>query len=173
VKTRYIATIVLAFLTVGLDQITKLWARTALRGHSARTLIANYLDFEYHENTGMAFSLGRDLPGGRIILIGVGIIVLVIVWRVVRRIEQRRHLADVAFGLVAGGAIGNLIDRARLGRVVDFILMHWQHKYRWPAYNVADIALVVGVALLLIALQGQPKTQASSRQHKRPKRQSR
>lgn len=143
---------ILMFVVLGADQATKLWARGALRGQPALTIVPNYLLLEYHENPGMAFGLGRNLPAGRFILIAVGVIVLAFVWRLVRQVERRKRTADVAFALVAGGAIGNVIDRVWLGRVVDFIVMHWRHRYVWPAYNVADIALCVGVGLLLIAI---------------------
>jgi signal peptidase II len=121
-------------------------------------VVDNHLRFEYHENPGMAFSIGRNLPFGRYIFIVIGFVVLFVVWRIVRQIEGRKKLADIAFGLVAGGAIGNMIDRIYIGRVVDFIVMHW-HKHRWPAYNIADAALVVGVVMLLIALSGEKQKQ--------------
>lgn len=151
-----------ALLSLGLDQGTKLWARGSLHGKPAITVLKNYLAFEYHENPGMAFGLGRNLPGGRFILVGIGLLVLVIVWRIVRQVQRRQRLADIAFGLVVGGAVGNIIDRLWLGRVIDFIVMHWQHKHTWPAYNIADAALVVGVGLMLIAIGGEPKTAPSS-----------
>lgn len=152
-----------ALLVLGLDQATKLWARSSLRAHPPIVLVDNYLAFEYHENPGMAFGLGRDLPAGRFILIGVGIAVLFFVWRIVRHVEHRRRAADIAFGLVVGGAIGNIVDRIHLGRVVDFIVMHWQHKYTWPAYNVADAALCVGVGLLIIAIGGKQQADRPAR----------
>jgi signal peptidase II len=144
--------VILGLATLALDQGTKQWARASLRGKPGVTLLRNYLELQYHENPGMAFGLGRNLPGGRYVLTAVGIAVLVIVWRIVGQVRQRRRLAHIAFALVAGGAIGNLIDRLYIGRVVDFVVMHWRHRYSWPAYNVADAALVVGVGLLLIAL---------------------
>ncbi|MBW2733533.1 MAG: signal peptidase II [Deltaproteobacteria bacterium] len=148
---------VIAFLSLALDQLTKYWARGTLRGTRGFDLIDNYLRFEYHENPGMAFGMGRDWPGGRFILIGLGLAVIFFVWYLVKDVKNRQKLTAVAFGLVAGGAIGNFIDRITIGRVVDFIVMHWRHKHAWPAYNIADAVLVVGVGLLLIALSAQPK----------------
>jgi signal peptidase II len=75
----------------------------------------------------------------------------------VRKVERRQGWADVAFGLVLGGAVGNIADRVYLGRVVDFVVMHWQRKAVWPAYNVADAALVVGVAMLILVLGRKPE----------------
>jgi signal peptidase II len=155
-RNRVLLIVVVAILTLALDQATKLWARSSLRGKPAVTLIPGYLDLEYHENPGSAFGLLRSVPGARYILIGVGVVALVVVWRMVSRIQHRRRMGDVAFALVAGGAVGNVVDRIHIGRVVDFILMHFHRKYVWPAYNVADIALVVGVGLLILVLGRRP-----------------
>ncbi len=166
-KKRIILFVLFALLSLGLDQATKIWARSSLRGHQPVRVIDSYLQFEYHENPGMAFGIGRTLPGRRFILVGVGLLVLVIVWRIVRQVDRRQKLADAAFGLVAGGAIGNIIDRLWLGKVIDFIVMHWKHKHSWPAYNIADAALVVGVGMLLIAIAGEPNKQARQANEKK------
>lgn len=133
------------------------------------TVLEGYLDLEYHENPGSAFGLLRNVPGARFILIGVGVLALVVVWRMIGKVEHRRRMADVAFALVAGGALGNVWDRIFIGRVVDFILMHFHRKYIWPAYNVADVALVVGVGLLILVL-GRKKESSKSRSTGRRKR---
>ena len=124
--------ILIGAATLGADQATKLWVRGALKGNSGIVLVENYFKFEYHENTGMAFGVGRNIPGARFLFLGVGILVLIFVWRIIRDLQRRQKLAAVAFGLVAGGALGNMIDRVYLGYVVDFILMHWKYKYVWP-----------------------------------------
>jgi signal peptidase II len=62
-----------------------------------------------------------------------------------------------ALPLVLGGAIGNLVDRVRLGYVVDFIHMHWRHRSHWPTYNVADIAITVGIGLMLLEYILEPR----------------
>jgi len=160
VNKRHLTIAVLSLLTLGLDQGTKIWARSELRGTGGLTVISNYLDLRYYENTGMAFSMGRNLPGGRYIFVAVGLLVLFAVWRLVRQVQHRKTAAEVAFAMVVAGALGNLIDRVAYGHVVDFILMHWQRKYTWPAYNVADIALCVGAGLFMIALSG---TKAANR----------
>ncbi len=171
---------IITSLTLAGDQLSKWWARDRLcaerctekltsiawsypccRRTPPIVLIENYLQLEYHENPGAAFGLLRNIPGARFILVGVGIAALVLVWTMVRKVERARGVANVAFALVAGGALGNLLDRLYLGRVVDFTLMHWQHKHVWPAYNVADVALVVGVGLLVIVLGRKPEGAAA------------
>jgi len=175
-RKQILLVVLVASLTLVGDQLSKWWARERLcaercpekltsiawsypccRRAKPIVLLENYLQLEYHENPGSAFGLLRNVPGARYILIGVGIAALVLVWTMVRKVERARGVANLAFALVAGGAIGNLLDRIYLGRVVDFTLMHWQHKYVWPAYNVADVALVVGVGLLVLVLGRKPE----------------
>lgn len=151
-KNRILLIVALGIFTLAADQATKYWARSTLRGQPTVKVIPGYLDLEYHENPGSAFGLLRNVPGARYILIGVGVVALVVVWRMISQIKHRRRMGDVAFALVAGGAIGNVIDRIHIGRVVDFVVMHFHRKYVWPAYNVADVALVAGVGLLILVL---------------------
>ncbi len=138
-----------------------------------REVIPGYLAFQYAENPGSAFGLLRNVPGSRFILIGIGVLALVLVWSIIRKVDQGQRVADVAFGLVAGGALGNLIDRVYIGRVVDFVLMHvqWHHRWRWPHYNVADAVLVAGVILLLLVLGRKPKeTKAPAKPRRKKKK---
>lgn len=151
-RNRILLIVALTGLTLAADQATKWWARGSLKGQPAVQIIPGYLDLEYHENPGSAFGLLRNVPGARYILIGVGVVALVLVWRMVSQVKHRRRMGDVAFALVAGGAMGNVVDRIHIGRVVDFVLMHFHRKYIWPAYNVADVALVAGVGLLILVL---------------------
>jgi len=149
-------------LVVALDQGSKAWARTlpvspagcdvpaALISREChgvpQPLIRGYWDWELAFNTGAAFSSFTGAPlvlGG---LAGVALIALgVMAWRA--RPEQR--LRRVALAMIAGGALGNLIDRVRDSAVTDFV--RWRiGEARWPIFNVADAALLVGVALLLL-----------------------
>ncbi|MCC6751204.1 MAG: signal peptidase II [Deltaproteobacteria bacterium] len=168
-KRRFLLIGILFAVSLALDQGTKQLARARLRAQPAVQVIEGYLDLEYHENPGMAFGLARQIPGARYLLIGVGLAALFFVWRLVRSVERHQRAADVAFALVASGAIGNMVDRIYIGRVVDFVVMHWQRKAVWPAYNVADVALVIGVGLLVIVLGRKPvpaKAQPRSRRSK-------
>lgn len=119
------------------------------KGGPPLVLIEGYLAFEYAENEGAAFSFLRDQPGIRepvLITIAILAIGLLLWW--VRRITPEQKLLAVSLGLLLSGALGNLIDRIRLGYVIDFILFHIRDSFRWPNFNVADIAIVVGVGLL-------------------------
>jgi len=107
----------------------------------------------------VAFGMGQTLPGGRVILTLVAILALSLVGYYLKRSGTRQYRLHLALGLVGGGAIGNLIDRIAFGRVTDFIV--WKvGQHEWPAFNIADAALVVGVALMAIDMlfdkHGQP-----------------
>lgn len=144
-----------AVLALVADQASKNWARAALgpqsSGHS-RAVIGKSLSFHYAENPGIAFSMFSDLRGGRFVLAGLAIAALVMVMRYLRSTDASQRTLHVALGLIAGGAVGNLIDRLLYARVVDFILVDvgvWPLN-PWPVFNVADIVLVVGVGLIAL-----------------------
>ncbi len=149
---RNVLFITAAVTSIVLDQWTKVLARTHLKplgpwGH--KTVIANYFDLRFSENTGVAFGLGQTLPGGRVLLTLVALFALLLVGYYLIKSGPRQTRLHLALGLVGGGAIGNLIDRIAFGRVTDFIV--WKvGKHEWPAFNVADAALVVGVALMAL-----------------------
>lgn len=132
--------------TAGFDQGSKQWARSELTVASPRPVIDGFWDWELAYNDGAAFS---QLRGSQIVLslIALGALVLLGVMAARTRPEQR--LKRIALAMIAGGAIGNLIDRVRDGAVTDFIQWKVGH-HTWPIFNVADAALLVGVGLLLI-----------------------
>jgi len=139
-------------LSIVLDQWTKVLARTHLKPLGlwrTKVIVANYFDLRYSENTGVAFGMGQTLPGGRIILTLVALGALSLVGYYLKRSGPRQFRLHLALGLVGGGAIGNLIDRIAFGRVTDFIVWH-VGPHEWPAFNIADAALVVGVALMAL-----------------------
>jgi signal peptidase II len=135
----------LAAAVVVADRLTKLWARNALPGRPPLTLVPGVLDLSFTTNRGGAFGL---LGGASWLFFGATVIVCLVIVYASAALPGR--LAAVGLGLVLAGAVGNLIDRVfnrgpLSGRVVDFI-----HLHGWPVFNVADSAIVVGAALLLI-----------------------
>ncbi len=127
---------------VVVDQLTKSWALDALRSSSIDLFWTLRLRLTF--NSGAAFSLGTGFPW---LFVGLGVLVLGALALLVLRAELGRGPA-AALGLIAGGAIGNLVDRVfrdHDGAVVDFIDLQW-----WPVFNVADASICVGVVLLLI-----------------------
>jgi signal peptidase II len=135
------------------DQATKLWIVAAL-GHGERIPVVPALFYITNiRNTGGAFGLFRSLPEGLrsllFLLLPAAILVALLV--VSLRCPARPAIHQVALALILGGALGNFVDRIRLEYVVDFLLFHWRDTWlRWPAFNLADVCITVGVALLLL-----------------------
>ncbi|HPE72291.1 MAG TPA: signal peptidase II [Candidatus Competibacter sp.] len=132
-----------------LDQVTKFLAETLLTFHQPVPVLPSFnLLLTY--NTGAAFSFLAGAGGWqRWFFLGLGSLVSIglIVW--LRRLKPTETRLATALALILGGAIGNLIDRVWLGQVIDFIQLYYQHWY-WPAFNLADSAITVGAALLVL-----------------------
>ena len=130
-------------LVVAVDQLTKALVRGAIAVGATRTVIPGVLELVHTTNSGVAFSA---LTGSAVVVTLLAVVVLAALLAYFSRHTQTR-LLWLATGLIAGGAIGNLIDRLRLGAVTDFIKLP-----DWPAFNAADSAITVGViALILLA----------------------
>jgi signal peptidase II len=149
----------LAVVVVVLDQITKAVALARLPP-GVPVEIAPWLALTLIMNPGLAFGLLAGVPvAWRWVVGALSVVALVVLARVALRVLPTNGWpGHVAVGLIFGGAVGNLIDRVRWSAVVDFIDVHWR-GYHWPAFNVADSAITVGVVLLafqLVARQPAP-----------------
>lgn len=139
----------LSGLLVALDQWTKLLVERSFELHETRTLLPVF-DLVRAHNRGAAFSFLHDAGGWQRWLfsaLAAGISVALVIW--LKRLPRQVTLLPVALACILGGAVGNLIDRLRLGYVIDFIQVHWQQHY-FPAFNVADSAITIGAVLLLL-----------------------
>lgn len=137
-----------------LDQLSKGWVQAVLVPGEQRSL-TGFFDLVLFFNAGAAFSFLADAGGWQRIFFSVFALVASVI--IVRLLHQHgdRRLFCLALSLVLGGALGNLWDRVLLGHVVDFLYFHY-HAYYWPAFNIADTAISIGVVLLL--LDGLKKT---------------
>jgi signal peptidase II len=156
----------LGFLTLSaaiviLDQLSKFAIEHSLAVfQSVRVLPV--LEITRQHNTGAAFSFLADAAGWqRWLFTALALIVSVVLAVWLSRIERSARLLACAVALILGGALGNVIDRLRLGHVIDFIAAHWDQHY-FPAFNVADSAICVGAGLLLL------DTWLASRRAERP-----
>ena len=138
----------IAFAVIVLDQITKTWIASTFQLGDARRM-TSFFDIVRAHNRGAAFSFLNDASGWqRWFFIGLGAVATVfIVWLLARHSGQR--LFCWALALILGGAVGNVVDRILHGHVVDFIQVHWASAY-FPSFNVADSAISVGAALLIL-----------------------
>lgn len=147
------AAVILA--VVAADQFTK-WLAVGLLAGRPLTLIPGFADLVLVYNKGAAFSLLADHDHGRWILVGLNCAALGVAgWLVARGGSGRRRGMRLCISLISGGAVGNLIDRVRLGQVVDFVYLHLGDYY-WPAFNLADAAISVGGVALAVLLWRQP-----------------
>jgi signal peptidase II len=143
----------IALAVFATDQLTKLWVLAALSPTRPVPLVPGLIDFALVFNTGVAFGLFSRLPPEWRWLVTIfSLAALLLLCSVALRIvPEGSWTGRVALGLVFGGAAGNLLDRWRVGAVVDFIDVHWR-GYHWPAFNAADSAITVGVVLLATGL---------------------
>jgi signal peptidase II len=135
--------LIVAALVVILDQLSKLWINA---NRPQTELLPGFLDLVYVENTGAIFGLVHSHTELFIALAIAGaVIILVFLYY----FPPATNVGMVSFALILGGAVGNLIDRIRLGYVIDFISLHVQKLFQWPAFNIADAALTVGIFVLI------------------------
>ena len=134
---------------VVLDQITKVWADRALEMYQ-QVYITSFFNITKAYNYGAAFSF-LDTPGGwpRWFFTTISFVVSIMLCVWLYRMTRAEKWLSLSIALILGGAIGNLIDRALYGYVVDFIQVHWNQSY-FPSFNVADAAISCGTVLLLI-----------------------
>jgi signal peptidase II len=139
----------LACLIVVIDQLTKYWVSSVFSYGETLELLP-VLNLTLVHNMGAAFSFLSDAGGWQrwfFAAVSLVVSVVLVVW--LYRLPARQTLLATALALVLGGAIGNLWDRVVLGYVIDFIDFHYQ-SHHWPAFNVADAAITLGAALLIL-----------------------
>jgi signal peptidase II len=146
-----------AFAVLALDQITKQWVATRFPLHETKPLISGFFNLVHVRNKGMAFGI-MNRPGadwGSLLLIGatLGALALLLFWFYKLKPEDMGMAHPLS--LIMGGAAGNLLDRLRLGEVIDFLDFH-VGAYHWPAFNVADSAITVGTIWLALSLLFRP-----------------
>ncbi|MDD9992328.1 MAG: signal peptidase II [Rhodospirillales bacterium] len=136
-----------AATAVAADQVTKWTARDALWDPMRRIEVTFFFNLAPAENKGISFGLFQSEGAGMWLIVGLALAISAGLGVWMRR--TRSHWQGCALGLVIGGAIGNVIDRVRLGWVIDFLDFHGG-GYHWPAFNLADAAISVGVVMLIV-----------------------
>jgi len=153
----------LAAGVVVLDQLTKAVALSRLVPGVPVDVVDGLLALTLVMNPGLAFGLLGGLPTAwRWVVAGLSVVALLVLARIALRLPPTGgRMAHAAVGCIFGGAVGNLIDRARFGAVVDFVDVYLR-GYHWPAFNVADSAITIGVALLAFRLLEKPAPTAQT-----------
>jgi signal peptidase II len=145
-----------------LDQVSKAIVRRTLPLHESVSVIPGIMDFTHIRNTGAAFGFlnGVDFPFKTIVIAIVATAALIGVALYAAGLAHHQTLARVGLALIIGGAAGNLIDRVIAGSVVDFVDVYWRSYHFW-AFNVADSAISIGVAIMILDMIGVNKHASS------------
>ncbi|MCY1224447.1 Lipoprotein signal peptidase [compost metagenome] len=141
----------LTALVFVLDQASKWFFESELNLYQQIVVIPDYFSWTLAYNTGAAFSFLADSSGWQrwlFALIALVVSGVLVVW--LKRLKPEETWLAIALALVLGGALGNLYDRVVLGHVVDFILVHWQNRWYFPAFNLADSAITIGAVMLAL-----------------------
>lgn len=141
----------LSVLVLVIDQVSKSHFESSLSIYQQIVVIPNYFSWTLAYNTGAAFSFLADSSGWQrwlFALIAVVVSAVLVVW--LKRLGRSETWLAVALALVLGGALGNLYDRIVLGHVIDFVLVHWENRWYFPAFNFADSAITVGAIMLAL-----------------------
>lgn len=151
--------LVLSVLVLVIDQVSKAHFEGSLEMFQQIVVIPDYFSWTLAYNTGAAFSFLADGGGWQrwlFAVIAVVVSAVLVVW--LKRLGRDDTWLAIALALVLGGALGNLYDRVALGHVIDFILVHWQNRHYFPAFNFADSAITVGAIMLALDMFKSKKT---------------
>ncbi len=145
--------LILAGILAVLDQLTKYLLVNAIPLNTGVPIIPGFFNLVHVHNTGGAFSIfaGPGYPWRRQVLIGLTLVVVAAIAYAYGKAGKKDTWTRIAYVCITGGAIGNLVDRIRLGEVIDFLDVY-VGKWRWPAFNVADAAVSAGAVMLLLSL---------------------
>ncbi|MBX3039473.1 MAG: signal peptidase II [Bdellovibrionaceae bacterium] len=153
-KKKYLFLMVITGLLVAIDQLVKLYIHTQFRLGESVPVISGFFNLTYVRNFGAAFGfLAESHPSFReIFFLTMPPLALLIILLILRGVNDKDTKQIVALSSIFGGAIGNYIDRLRFRYVIDFLDFHLGGRWSWPAFNIADAAIVGGVILLLILM---------------------
>ena len=140
------------------DQATKLYVDKVMTLHQSIPVIDGLFSFTYVRNRGAAFSFLSEASWRLPFFIVVTLIAAVVILVAMGKMREDQKLAQVSLAMIFSGAIGNLIDRVRLGEVIDFLDVYWR-THHWPAFNIADSLICAGVALVALDMLREERRQ--------------
>lgn len=150
--------LVISLIVLALDAWTKWLVSSHISPHESISLIPNLFELVHVRNTGAAFGIGANSGSQLVPLLlnggALAVFLTVVVYAIRTAVTDR--VLQVGLHLILGGAIGNLLDRFRLGYVVDFLDVYIR-DHHWPAFNVADSAICIGIALLFLDMRRKPE----------------
>lgn len=155
-RARHILFISISGVGIIIDQITKIAVDSSMKLFDSIPVVENFFHLTYVRNRGAAFSFLSDASWRLPFFITVSAVAALVILIAFRKLRDDQRLAHVSLAMIFSGAVGNLIDRVRLGEVIDFLDAHW-YRHHWPAFNVADSLICVGVFLLAIDMMLEEK----------------
>ena len=150
-KAKYLVLLVLTPLILVIDQLTKLYIDGSMKLYESIPVIDGLFSITYLRNRGAAFSFLSDASWRLPFFLLATVIAVIAILMAFKKLRDDQRFAAVALTMILAGAVGNLIDRVRMGEVIDFLDVYWR-GHHWPAFNVADSAICVGVAMLALDL---------------------
>ena len=159
-KLNYLILLIVSAVVLIFDQATKLYIDRTMDLHSTITVVENFFNITYLRNKGAAFGFLATSSYRLPFFIMISIVAVAVIIRVFFKLRPDQKFTAFALALIFSGALGNLIDRVRLGEVIDFLDAHW-YGHHWPAFNIADSAICVGVFLLAVDMIFEEKRQQS------------
>lgn len=158
-KKKYLVLLIISGILICLDQLSKLYIHTQFRLGESFGVLPQFFNLTYVRNYGAAFGfLAESHPGFReVFFLSMPPVALVIILLILRTVQETDWKQIISLSLIFGGAVGNYIDRLRFRYVIDFLDFHYKNTYSWPAFNIADSAIVVGVFILLGTVFFSPK----------------
>ncbi|MFA7061541.1 MAG: signal peptidase II [Pedobacter sp.] len=150
----------IAVLGLIFDQITKVYIDRTMQLYQSIPVVDNFFHITYVRNRGAAFSFLSQASWRLPFFIAVSLIAAIVIIIAFNKLREDQKLAQVSLAMIFSGAVGNLIDRVRLGEVIDFLEVFWR-TYHWPAFNVADSLICIGVFLLAFDMLREEKRMKS------------
>lgn len=173
IQRKYIILIAFSALLIAIDQVLKMYVHLHFQVGESLPVIPGFFNITYVRNPGAAFGfLAQTHPNFRenffLIMPPIALIIILIIMKTV---PDNDFIQIFSLSSVFGGAIGNYIDRLQFRYVIDYLDFHWKEVYTWPAFNVADSAIVVGVAILIVLMffEGKSKSKESTKSTATPR----
>jgi signal peptidase II len=150
-QKKFIFLMCISFFVIAMDQLTKTYVHTQMQLHESKVIIENFFNFTYVRNFGAAFGFLAQMPEmfRDIFFLSMPPMACVLIIYILTTLKENQTAQVIALSSIFGGALGNYIDRLHYRYVVDFLDFHIKGKYTWPAFNIADMAIVGGVCLLV------------------------
>jgi signal peptidase II len=169
-KRKYWVLLICVVVVLALDQYTKYEVQQRIRLYQTISVIDGFFNLTHLRNTGGAFGIlaGQKDGIGSLLFIVVSLTAVGVILYLFHRLKEHEQTLSLSLSLILSGAIGNLIDRIRYGEVVDFLDFHL-FSYHWPAFNIADSAITIGIGLMVFELLIHDRKGSTKRQAPNPK----